>query len=746
MAVNLSFIGGAGWQFFDNNGNPLAGGKVYTYSAGTTTPLATYTDRTGSTPNTNPIVLDSAGRTPYQVWSTEGLLYKYIVSSSADVQIRSWDNIGGSVVASDLAANLAAPAGASLVGYQPSGGTVTTVQAKLRESVSVKDFGATGNGITDDTVTIQAAINSNPGRLYFPPGTYIVSSLSIPYNLVVYGAGDASVVKRKANTDTNSPAPLSAALFNITSHNIEVSFQDMRLDGNEVNQIAYEPYGYLIRATNLVGLITSKLSVYCDGITFIDATQCCVWMDGNTASLGLEEVKITGCRFINGRYGLAQGNVNVTSSSGYGPDYITLTDKVYATITENSFVFDNTLSTGQFSRTAVRITFNVDTDNADGVRTLIDGNYFYGCGRGERIDGNRPGNDVGVIDAYARGRELRITNNTFEQSQGAPIRGKTNCDLVNIMANIIDSTNMNPGINIGPNSYAQQVGRISVSNNIIRNSAGYAIGVIGNAGATTSGPPNTLGYVSDVLISNNIIEGVISWNMQLSPNTGEGIYVRNFRNINITGNMIGGAALNGIWVRGTAGTYSSAHINISNNRIEVAAKGIAIEPTVIGAVTVTGNTAVLCTSWGFDIQTLSGGGATLSYSDNSSIGATDYGHYFKNWSNAHIVGNHTETVAGLSRGFYPQDSVRTKLAFNSVGTGVTTPLVGGGSAQSVNHDFGNTWNAKVMYGGTPAPTVGTWAVGDIVYITTPTAAGNIGWVCTTAGTPGTWKTFGAIAA
>ena len=45
-----------------------------------------------------------------------------------------------------------------------------------------------------------------------------------------------------------------------------------------------------------------------------------------------------------------------------------------------------------------------------------------------------------------------------------------------------------------------------------------------------------------------------------------------------------------------------------------------------------------------------------------------------------------------------------------------------------------------------APTTGTWVVGDIVYNDTPAAGGFIGWVCTTAGTPGTWKTFGAISA
>ena len=45
-----------------------------------------------------------------------------------------------------------------------------------------------------------------------------------------------------------------------------------------------------------------------------------------------------------------------------------------------------------------------------------------------------------------------------------------------------------------------------------------------------------------------------------------------------------------------------------------------------------------------------------------------------------------------------------------------------------------------------APTAGAWSLGDIVYNTAPTAGGFVGWVCVTAGTPGTWKTFGAISA
>jgi hypothetical protein len=59
-------------------------------------------------------------------------------------------------------------------------------------------------------------------------------------------------------------------------------------------------------------------------------------------------------------------------------------------------------------------------------------------------------------------------------------------------------------------------------------------------------------------------------------------------------------------------------------------------------------------------------------------------------------------------------------------------------------DAGNTWGRRAMHGAA-APTAGTWAVGDIVWNTAPAAAGTLGWVCTTAGSPGTWKAFGSIA-
>lgn len=69
-------------QQFNQLGIPLAGGKLYTYAAGTNTKLATYTDSTGTTPNTNPIILDSNGQA--DVWLTDVLAYKFVLSPSTD--------------------------------------------------------------------------------------------------------------------------------------------------------------------------------------------------------------------------------------------------------------------------------------------------------------------------------------------------------------------------------------------------------------------------------------------------------------------------------------------------------------------------------------------------------------------------------------------------------------------------------------------------------------------------------------
>lgn len=89
MAANPSFP--PKWRAFDVNGEPLSGGLLYSYAAGTSTPQATYTTRAGDVPNANPVVLDANGEA--NVWTTPGIDYKFELRNSSGVVQWTVDNV-----------------------------------------------------------------------------------------------------------------------------------------------------------------------------------------------------------------------------------------------------------------------------------------------------------------------------------------------------------------------------------------------------------------------------------------------------------------------------------------------------------------------------------------------------------------------------------------------------------------------------------------------------------------------------
>lgn len=229
MAVNLSPVGGVAAQFFTNTGAVLTGGKLYTYLAGTTTPAVTYTTSAANTSWTNPIVLDSAGRVSGsgEIWLTVGYNYKFVLKDSNDVLIGTYDSVPGQFNTD-----------ASLVTYTPAGtgAVTTTVQNKLRQYVSVIDFGADPTGATDSATEIQAAINyvqTTGGTLWFPPGLYLVGTqLDVAVEGMVFLGAGRDVTGTSLGTIIRTTAAIN--LFSFTTGARRTILQNMMLDGNSI--------------------------------------------------------------------------------------------------------------------------------------------------------------------------------------------------------------------------------------------------------------------------------------------------------------------------------------------------------------------------------------------------------------------------------------------------------------------------------------------------------------------------------
>jgi len=188
MAVNLSPIGN-GFQFFTTTGIPLAGGKIYTYQAGSSTPLATYTDNTGATANANPIVLGTDGRPSSEIWLTYGYNYKFVLKDANDNTIQTYDNLYG-IIGTQPATGATIPAGlismwSGSIGSIPSGwylcdgsnGTPNLTDRFIIGAGSTYAVNGTG-GVSSITLTTNnmpahthTATVTDPGHLHSDTGT-----------------------------------------------------------------------------------------------------------------------------------------------------------------------------------------------------------------------------------------------------------------------------------------------------------------------------------------------------------------------------------------------------------------------------------------------------------------------------------------------------------------------------------------------------------------------------------------------
>jgi hypothetical protein len=145
-------------QIFGSDGNPLVGGKIYTYAAGTTTPLATYTDAGAGTANTNPIILNSLGQA--NIWLSTAS-YKFSVYTSADVLLYTVDNISAPLDSAGLALALSSPT--PIGNTAPNTGAFTTLTATTGGITTLTS--TTGNITTVNATTVNATTITATGTV-----------------------------------------------------------------------------------------------------------------------------------------------------------------------------------------------------------------------------------------------------------------------------------------------------------------------------------------------------------------------------------------------------------------------------------------------------------------------------------------------------------------------------------------------------------------------------------------------------
>lgn len=300
MARSLSVLAGAGWQFFDNNGDPLSGGKIYSYDAGTTTPRATYSTSSGGSANANPIVLDAAGRpssggSPIEVWLDTGVLYKLVITDANGANILTYDNVYG--VSGGAAADVI---------FTPSGvgGIATTVQAKLDQYVSLSDYGTLRQALeTGKAVKIPAATGSI--SVSTTDSAYILQNLNrvqadgpLTLNLAA-GAHTAPTVGNSANIGYNGnitilgAAPVETTLTSV--HSVTGTKGNYTVVYNVASVAGFNSSGYL-KLDNIIPQFTlgGDNSFFHDRIAANELGFCVGPLQGATIAAGGTTVTFTG--------------------------------------------------------------------------------------------------------------------------------------------------------------------------------------------------------------------------------------------------------------------------------------------------------------------------------------------------------------------------------------------------------------------------------------------------------------------
>ncbi len=332
MASLLAWLADSGAR--TSSGAPVASGYAWFYQPGTTdTQVTVFSDADGLYPVTQPARLDAGGRVA--VYADAAL--QVLIQDSTRVTVRLHDR-GNTVTAAQVEIENAVATGTSLTtGAQVAGGRtdlntyLTNVRASMGTtngnvllgtvSMALKDaikplsriydvtavpYGAAGDGITNDTIAVQAAITAadavGGGIVLIPPGTFLVNSLTIPSNVSLLGAGSGKSIVE--TTSASLALLVTAGAFNAqgvkfkTTGKALLSYTAVAPNSTVFTACAFE-------CTNAatVSVVDAEFSGSVNVLTFVGCDFVQTGAGGTQAFLD------GGCTVIGGTITFASGHV-----------------------------------------------------------------------------------------------------------------------------------------------------------------------------------------------------------------------------------------------------------------------------------------------------------------------------------------------------------------------------------------------------------------------------------------------------
>lgn len=437
--------------------------------------------------------------------------------------------------------------------------------------LNVKNYGALGNGTTNDTAAIQSALTAAAGNaLYFPPGTYLMSTgVSVLSNTKVYGAGSGSTIISLSNGNQGF----------LIAGRTNVSISDLWIKGPAIQAIGTSTStNVVIRDCIISGITNSPTALLPNGGIVI----------GSGADYLLQNI-----RFFSNGWTIAASGTNLSA------DILT---------PSGSYVTRLKIKDNWIDETAVGIPIQL----YDARIAEISGNYINQGNFGLYDAGGNDATGYGILSYGSAGRpqEIRILNNYITNCAGSGVY-TTSSDDVSIIGNQIYNTGLQKSDGSVPTS-----GIVVTDFTGLRISDNQIVGTATNRIVSIGGYNNAMKVViSDNVMAGSYLDGLrISGAPRLANVTVTGNVITNVGSYciksdgvleyaTITGNLLNNAVNGGI----SADVIS--HSTISGNTI-IEAGGSA------GILIVAGTNNVIAAN---NIQKAAATGSGISYRGNDSV-------------------------------------------------------------------------------------------------------------------------------